>query len=46
MTLYLPHEERFFVATKGCLFVNGKILVIREKKADNDSHWDLPGGKI
>ncbi|MFA6091171.1 MAG: NUDIX hydrolase [Candidatus Gracilibacteria bacterium] len=46
MTPYLPHEERFFVATKCCLFVNGKLLVIREKKSNKDSHWELPGGKI
>ncbi|MDD2916704.1 MAG: NUDIX hydrolase [Candidatus Gracilibacteria bacterium] len=46
MTPYLSSEERFFVATKCCIYIDGKILVIREKKANGDAHWDLPGGKI
>jgi 8-oxo-dGTP pyrophosphatase MutT (NUDIX family) len=39
-------EETFFVATKCCLFNNGKILILSENRPGKPVWWELPGGKI
>lgn len=45
MSELFKDDERFFVATKCCIFVEGKILILGEKVWDT-IHWELPGGKI
>ncbi|NRH20718.1 NUDIX hydrolase [Candidatus Gracilibacteria bacterium] len=45
MSELLKNEERFLVATKCCILVQGKILILGEKVQDT-IHWELPGGKI
>ena len=45
MSELLKNEERFLVATKCCILVQGKILILGEKVRDT-IHWELPGGKI
>lgn len=45
MSALFKNDERFLVATKCCIFVEGKILILGEKVQDA-IHWELPGGKI
>lgn len=39
-------EESFLVATKCCLFRDGKMLILWEHRPGKLLWWELPGGKI
>ncbi len=43
---YYHTEEHFFVATKCCLFYEGKILILNEWIQGTECWWDIPGGRI